>query len=119
VVSALAAVVLAVAAASVGQEGKATSSGGLMLTSRALVGQELRLADGRRAGAVAELVIGATSGRLELLVVEVDGLTVAVPWSKVSVGRDGALTLSTSRIELAQSPEIPLEALEKTASAQR
>lgn len=118
VVSALAAVLFAVPVLAAGP-GSGDEAGGLMFTSRALVGQELRLADGRRAGSIAELVIGATSGRIEMVVVEVDGVTVAVPWSKVRVGRNGALTLQSSRIELAQAPEIAVEPSEKTASAQR
>jgi sporulation protein YlmC with PRC-barrel domain len=119
VASALAvSVLLAVPALAADPSSGEQAGGGLMFTSRALVGQELRLADGRRAGSIAELVIGATSGRIEIVVVEVDGVTVAVPWSKVKVGRNGALTLQSSRIDLVQAPEIVIEPSERTASAQ-
>jgi sporulation protein YlmC with PRC-barrel domain len=117
-ISALAVFLLATVVAAQ-QPAAKSEPGGLMFTSRGLVGQELRLADGRSVGTVGDVVIAATTGRIEMIVVDLGDQNVAVPWSKVKVGQDGAFVLQLSRIELAQSPEVPLDASERTASSRR
>jgi hypothetical protein len=103
---ALALTLAAPAAAETGS-GTATPEPGFMLTSRALVGSEVYARDGTRIGTVGEIMIQASTGRVELVAVDLaTGRTVALPWRDVDVTRHGEVRLAVSRTALAHAPAI-------------
>lgn len=83
----------------------------LVLTSEDLLEKPLRTESGGIAGAVRALVLDPVQGSVRLVVIDLRDppeRTVAIPWSSLTVKRDGSFWLSVSEDELVRAPSYPL-----------
>jgi sporulation protein YlmC with PRC-barrel domain len=101
------AAMLAAPAAAEPTSGPAAPEFGFMLTSRAFLGSRVLARDGTSVGTVGDLMIQASTGRVEFVAVDLPtGRILALPWRDVDVSNRGEVRLVVSRAALVRAPDI-------------